>query len=217
MALVFAACGGSRPPPSGTVALGAPCRGIAECAPVAGKVVRCDCTDQSKSPLCVADREAGESCATTGNFSPTCRAGTDCSGSLSAPVCVARVATGAACGGDNGLCQDPDYCDASGHCAPGQAKLGEPCDFPEDASCAAPNLCDIGGCVAPAALGKDCIPGDRNPCAPGTVCIDLKCAAPLADGADCFSDTDCSSGVCSLNQCGRGSLPATLTYSCGLP
>ena len=162
-ALVFAACGGSSSPGNGTVALGAPCRGFAECAPVAGKVVRCDCTDQSHSPLCVADREAGESCAFT-NFQPSCRAGTDCSGLLSAPVCVARVATGGACGGDTGLCQDPDYCDASGHCAPGQAKLGDPCDFPQDASCAAPNLCDLGTCVAPAALGQDCLPGDRNPC-----------------------------------------------------
>ena len=216
-ALVFAGCGGGSSPSNGSVALGAPCRGNAECAPVAGKVVRCDCTDQSHSPLCVADREAGESCAFTGNFQPTCRAGTDCSGSLSAPVCVAHVATGGACGGDTGLCHDPDYCDGSGHCAPGQAKLGDPCDFPEDASCAAPNLCDLGTCVAPAAIGKDCIPGGRNPCVAGSVCADLKCASPKQDGADCFFDGECASGVCSLGQCGSGSLPSTISFSCGLP
>jgi hypothetical protein len=164
----------------------------------------------------VADREAGESCSFTGSFQPACRAGTDCSGPASAPVCIARVGTGEACGNDSGLCQDPDYCDASGHCAPGQAKLGDPCDFPQDASCAAPNICDVGTCAAPAAMGQDCIAGERNPCVAGTVCLDGKCAPPQPDGADCFFDTDCVSGVCSLGQCGSGSLPSTINFSCGL-
>jgi hypothetical protein len=163
----------------------------------------------------VADREAGESCAFT-NFQPTCRAGTDCTGPASAPVCVARVGTGEACGNNGGLCQDPNYCDGSGHCALGQAKVGEPCDFPQDASCVAPNICNLGTCAAPAALGQDCIPGDRNPCVAGSVCIGGKCAHPAPDGADCFFDVECASGVCSLNQCGPGPLPATVSFSCGL-
>jgi hypothetical protein len=215
--LLAPACGGSGGAKPGSVPLGGACRGLVECAPVAGKVVRCDCTDRSRSPLCVADLEAGESCALVGNFQTPCRAGTDCSGPLAAPVCVARVGAGEPCGNDAGLCQDPYYCDGSGHCALGQAKLGEDCSFIQDASCAAPNLCGNGAvCTAPARLGESCIPGDRNPCAAGSVCNGGTCVKPAPDGADCFFDADCASGVCSLDQCGPGPLPAGIIFSCGI-
>ncbi len=221
------ACGTKNDTPgqstsAGTVTLGGECRGYAECAPVTGKVIECRCTDQSSKPLCVADAEAGESCAITGNFQPVCRPGTFCIGlgTSNQATCMAPAAAGEACGNGASQCQDPYYCDTTFHCVLGQATLGQACDWLQSASCAAPNICSFNNvCTAPAAVGQSCTnpaAGERNPCVVGSACSGSVCEPLKPDGADCMLDDECSSGICSLDHCGTASLPSNVIYSCGL-
>jgi len=205
----------------GSVQLGGTCTAFQDCQAVTGKVVECRCTDQSKQPLCVADLETGEDCATTGNFSPVCRPGTRCTAtdlSLANIVCLPVAKTGEACGSDTGGCEDPAYCDGTQHCVVGQADLGQSCW--QHAECKAPGVCPFAKhvCSAPAKIGGACDtnPDGRSECVVGAGCDGNKCVAQKADGQDCVFDEECTSRLCGTNGCGRGPGASDVVTTCGL-
>ncbi len=225
--VTLGACGGSggdNPAAAkGTVPLGGECRGFDECQPVDGKVIECRCTDQSNKPICIADANQGESCARTGNFQAVCRPGLRCVGqnlsNLNDLSCMAPAQANEACSSTPG-CQDPYFCGSDGRCVLGTADLGSSCSSSQPASCKAPDLCPFGKgvCTAPAAVGEACeraSAGDRSPCVQGAACDGSHCVPLKGDGADCMYDEECTSGICGLGQCGRGSLPADMMYGCG--
>ena len=204
----------------GSVQLGGECTAFQDCQAVAGKVVECRCTDQSKQPLCVADVEAGGDCSTTGNFSPVCRPGTRCTAtdlSLTTIVCLPVAKAGEACGSNTGGCEDPAYCDGTQHCVVGQSDLGQSCL--QHAECKAPYVCPFGKqvCSAPAKIGETCDtnPNGRSECVAGAGCNGSKCVAQKADGQDCVFDEECSSGLCGPNGCGRGPGASDTVTTCG--
>jgi len=223
-AICLVACNdhSSRPAAaSGSVPLGGECASYDECQAVAGKNVQCRCTDQSSKPLCVADLKAGDDCTTTGSFSPVCEPGTRCTPvdtSLSRLVCLPIAKVGEECGSTTGGCQDPAFCDSTGHCNVGQAELGETCT--EHAQCKAPYICPWGRrlCTAPAKIGEACDTNSdgRSECEAGAGCDGSKCVAKKPDGQDCVFDEECQTGLCGVNGCGRGAGPSDVILSCGI-
>ena len=220
---VLMTCGSSGKKASvapGSVQLGGECASFQDCQEVAGKVVECRCTDQSKQPLCVADLEAGEDCSTTGSFSPVCRPGTRCTAtdlSFSNIVCLPIAKAGEDCGPTTGGCVDPAYCDGTQHCVVGQAELGQACS--QHAECQAPNVCPSSKhvCSAPAKIGDACDTntGGRSECVAGAGCNGSKCVAQKSDGQDCVFDEECASGLCGTNGCGRGPSSSDVITTCG--
>ena len=219
---LIASCGGGGSQGGGSVQVGAECRASNDCAAVPNEMVECRCTDSSSKPLCVAELEPGESCAPTGNFGLPCAPGSRCVGELSpdgvnTATCLVPGNLGDACSPEPG-CAEPNYCDITGHCVPGDANLGDACDSLQWSQCKPPNICSFSGvCVPPAALGEPCDAkedGSRSGCVPGAVCDGLSCVPPKPDGEFCARDEECATGFCGLAGCGRSS-PATTVLFCG--
>jgi len=207
MVLGGAACDSDEKPAEeevvlGTAALGETCRGNPHCAPVAGRVVKCRCTDEADEPICVALQHAGESCAITGSFQLGCEPGSVCVAALDGgePLCQAEAQLGEECG----VCESSLTC-SEGLCSVGTGSLGSDCF--DDVDCAPEYRCEfLEGCVERLPLGAPCGGmASAKTCVEGAVCDITStgvCVPAKADGERCSVDFECATGECSLIGCG---------------
>jgi hypothetical protein len=127
--------------------------------------------------------------------------------------CLPLAKVGESCGPASAVCDEPAFCDDTGHCALGQAGLGQACAG--NAECKTPLVCPWAKhlCSAPGKMGQSCHtnPGGRSECAAGLGCDGIRCVTKKLDGQACVADEECKAGACQPSGCGQAGLPSFAT------
>jgi len=189
--------GGAGPgaAPVGTVELGAMCNRAAECKPVAGKEVGCECAGGTDATVCIALLDIGERC---GNGPLACRSGSACVADDRGNVqCKALAAAGASCA--DTLCAPGSSCDDASELCVAARPIGQACDPSEPQPCQAGAHCSGSTLVCEADVPEFGQCSSDQECGMNSRCVSFNnsatCFRIKKQGEECQHDFECDDGL----------------------